>query len=81
MRWLLAGFGAAVVVLAGCQEKLTAPADCPALCPGGQPVVYDEVFTPIPGADSSFRGYVEPHQAAALLSSDGLLGYEERALV
>src|SRR5688572_31544083 len=27
----------AAVVLAGCQEKLTSPADCPALCPGGQP--------------------------------------------
>ena len=72
---------ALAAVLSGCQEKLTAPADCPALCPGGQPVVYEEVFTPILGADSSFRGYVQPYQAAGLLASNGLLGFEERALI
>ena len=81
MRWPIFGLLAFMAVLSGCQEKLTAPADCPALCPGGQPVVYEDVFTPIPGADSSFRGYVQPHQAAALLASNGLLGFEERALI
>lgn len=77
------GVGAllAALVLSGCQEKLTAPADCPALCPGGQPQVYDEVFTAIEGADSSFAGYLQPHQAPALLVSNGLQGFEERALV
>ncbi len=76
VRWLLAA-----VVLSGCQEKLTAPADCPALCPGGQPQVYDEVFTAVAGADSSFIGYVQAHQAGGLLVSNGLQGSEERALV
>ena len=71
----------AAVVLTGCQEKLTAPADCPALCPGGQPQVYDEVFTAIAGADSSYTGYVQPHQAASLLVSNGLQGFEELSLV
>ncbi|MEP7226662.1 MAG: hypothetical protein ABI785_04830 [Gemmatimonadales bacterium] len=71
----------AVVTLAACQEKLTAPADCPALCPGGQPQVFDEVFTAISGADSSFVGYVQPHEAASLLVSNGLQGFEERGLV
>ena len=71
----------AVITIAGCQEKLTAPADCPALCPGGQPQVFDEVFTAVSGADSSFVGYVQPHQAAALLASNGLEGFEERGLV
>ena len=72
----------AAVVLSGCQEKLTAPADCPALCPGGQPQVYDEVFTAVSGADSSYIGYVQTHQAASLLVSNGLLqGFEERALI
>ena len=77
------GIGAllAVITIAGCQEKLTAPADCPALCPGGQPQVFDEVFTAVSGADSSFVGYVQPHQAAALLVSNGLEGFEERGLV
>jgi hypothetical protein len=81
VRWGLAGLVAIVVVASGCQEKLTAPADCPALCPGGQPVLYDEVFTPIEGADSSFRGYILPEVAPALLVSNGLQGFEERALV
>jgi hypothetical protein len=71
----------AALALAGCQEKLTAPADCPALCPGGQPQIFDEVFTAIPGADSSYPGYVQPHQARSLLVSNGLEGFEERALV
>ncbi len=71
----------AALALAGCQEKLTAPADCPALCPGGQPQVFDEVFTAIPGADSSFSGYVQPHQSRSLLVSNGLEGFEERTLV
>jgi hypothetical protein len=71
----------AVLALAGCQEKLTAPADCPALCPGGQPQVFEEVFTAVAGADSSYTGYVQPHQARSLLVSNGLAGFEERALV
>jgi hypothetical protein len=72
---------AAGVVLAGCQEKLTSPGDCPALCPGGEPQVFDEVLSPIVGADSSFRGYIQPYAARALLVSNGLLGFEERAVV
>jgi hypothetical protein len=72
---------AALGLLWGCQEKLTSPVDCPALCPGGTPQVIDEVITPIMGADSSFRGYVQPVAAAALLLSNGLRGYEERAIM
>ena len=80
MKWAFGGL-LAVLTIAGCQEKLTAPADCPALCPGGQPQIFDEVFTAIDGADSSFVGYVQPHQASALLVSNGLEGFEERGLV
>lgn len=80
MKWGIGGL-LAVITIAGCQEKLTAPADCPALCPGGQPQVFDEVFTAVSGADSSFVGYVQPHQAVALLVSNGLQGFEERGLV
>jgi hypothetical protein len=71
----------AALVLAGCQEKLTAPADCPTLCPGGQPQIFDEVFTAVAGADSSYSGYVQPYQARSLLVSNGLEGFEERALI
>jgi hypothetical protein len=71
----------ATLVLVGCQERLTSPADCPALCPGGSPKVVDEILYPISGADSSFRGYVQPFSSAALLVSNGLQGFEERALI
>ena len=81
MKWSLLGLVTVVVALVGCQEKLTAPADCPGLCPGGQPELFDEVFSPIVGADSSFRGYVQPHAALALLVSNGLQGFEELTLL
>jgi hypothetical protein len=71
----------AALALVGCQEKLTSPADCPALCPGGRPEVFEEVFTATLGADSSYSGYVQRHQARSLLVSNGLQGFEERALV
>jgi hypothetical protein len=71
----------AALALAGCQEKLTSPADCPTLCPGGQPQIFDEVFTATPGADSSYSGYIQPYRARSLLVSNGLQGFEERALI
>jgi hypothetical protein len=72
---------AALLLLAGCQERLTSPGDCPALCPGGQAQVFDEVISPTTGADSSFTGYVKPPAAQALLVSNGLRGFEERAVL
>lgn len=80
MKWVLR-FLAAAVLLAGCQERLTAPADCPALCPGGSTQVIDEVVEAIPLADSSFHGYVQPQAAPALLVSNGLRGYEQRGVL
>ena len=79
MRFIVLGLVALLV--SGCQEKLTAPADCPALCPGGQPQVFEEVFTAVEGGDSSFAGYVAPHQAPALLVSNGLQGFLELGLI
>ncbi|HWN19296.1 MAG TPA: hypothetical protein VNO19_10320 [Gemmatimonadales bacterium] len=80
MKWWIGGL-LAVITIAGCQEELTAPADCPALCPGGQPEVFDEVFPAVTGADSSYVGYVQPYQAPAMLVSNGLQGFEDRGLV
>lgn len=80
MRRYLPGVLAAAVLL-GCQEDLTSPAACPAMCPGGTPQIIDEIINPIPNSDSSFQGYVQPPAAAALLVSNGLLGYEERAVM
>jgi hypothetical protein len=71
----------ALLLLSACRERLTSPADCPALCPGGQPQMLEEVINPIPGADSSFRGYVQSVAAAALPVSNGLRGFEEQAIM
>jgi hypothetical protein len=71
----------AALPLAGCRERLTAPSDCPALCPGGSSQVFDEVISPIAGSDSSFRGYIHPASALGLLASNGLDGYETRAIM
>lgn len=66
--------------LAGCQEQLTAPAECPELCPGGQSRVFDIVITPLAGTDSSYVGYVARNAAGALLVSNGLPASEDRAV-
>ena len=74
-------------VIAACQEQLTAPADCPALCPGGTPEVFD---TDHPGGRrcvtaASRRvdpggGYVDRGRGAALLVSNGFAASEDRAV-
>jgi hypothetical protein len=42
LLWLAAAVGLAVT--GACQERLTEPAECPALCPGGTPQVFDTVL-------------------------------------
>ena len=79
LGWLTA-VAALAVVSVGCQERLTAPADCPALCPGGQARVFDTVLTPIPNSDTSYTGYVARASAKALLVSNGLPASEDRAV-
>lgn len=78
-RWFLAL--STGLLVAACEEKLAAPGECPALCPGGEPQVFDEVISPIIRSDSSFRGYLNPSAAAALLVSNGLEGFERRAIM
>jgi hypothetical protein len=79
-----AGWIAAWVILAaaitGCQERLTAPAECPELCPGGESRVFDTVITPLANSDSSYVGYVARTSAGALLVSNGLSASQERAV-
>jgi hypothetical protein len=76
---------AAFVLLAaantGCQERLTAPAECPELCPGGESRVFDTVITPLANSDTSYVGYVARSSAGALLVSNGLPASEDRAVV
>lgn len=74
--------GAAITALLSlaCNENLTAPADCPTLCPG-QATTFDTVLTPLPGVDSSFAGYVARGAASSLLVSNGLPAGDARAVV
>ena len=71
---------ALVAVIAGCQERLTAPADCPELCPGGNQSVFDTVLPPRDNLDSSIAGYVARGQGLALLVSSGFAASEDRAV-
>jgi hypothetical protein len=90
-RW--AGWCAAVAIGVGivtaCQERLTSPAECPELCPGGSPQVFDTVVPAVAGRDSSFPspadfanggGYVNRGRGTALLLSSGFVGSEDRAV-
>jgi hypothetical protein len=75
-----AGLVLLAAVITGCQEKLTSPADCPALCPGGTAEVFDTVIAAEPSRDSSFAGYVDRGSGTALLVSNGFAVSEDRAL-
>jgi hypothetical protein len=86
-RWLAAVVGLAAVGTA-CQEKLTAPAECPQLCPGGSAQAFDTVIPATANRDSSFPnavdfasgGYVGRGRGVALLVSNGYAASEDRAI-
>src|SRR5580765_2340652 len=80
LKKLLLGWVIAALVVAACQEQLTAPADCPALCPGGY-IIRDTVLDPIPDADSSYEGYVLPGQGTTIRVSNGLPASEDRGVI
>jgi hypothetical protein len=67
----LAAAAAAALVLAACQERLTAPAECPSLCPGGSLDVRDTLVLPMAGRDSTFPpepelGYADRELASSI---------------
>jgi hypothetical protein len=67
--------GAAVLIavsLAACGEKLTAPGDCPGLCPSDNLVVVDTVIEA--RLDSTYTGFVEAGEGQRLLLSTGAAG-------
>ncbi|MBA3259881.1 MAG: hypothetical protein H0T68_10525 [Gemmatimonadales bacterium] len=76
----LVGFLLLAAVMLGCQEDLTAPADCPELCPSGNAEVFDVILNPLPGSDSSYFPYVGPGAGPALLVSNGLPAAEARTV-
>jgi hypothetical protein len=85
-RWV-AGVVGLIGVMTACQERLTSPADCPALCPGGSVQVFDTLVTAVALRDSSFpahkdsaNGYIARGQGPALLVSNGYAASEDRAV-
>jgi hypothetical protein len=80
LGWL-AAFVSLAAAITGCQERLTAPAECPELCPGGQTRVFDTVISPLANSDTSYVGYVARTSAGALLVSNGLPASEDRAVI
>jgi hypothetical protein len=68
----------ALAAALACQEKLTTPVDCPALCPGESLTIRDTVLLPLPGLDSSYADYVSVNSVPALLVSDRLAAGEAR---
>lgn len=75
------GLVGVAVLVGACRDELTAPGDCPALCPGGQPEVRDTVLIADLGADSAFAGYVKPGLGASLRVSNNLPASDDRALI
>ena len=59
----------AVLLVAACVERLTAPGQCPDYCPSGQITVVDTLLTTSINRDSSYRGYVLAHQAPLMLAA------------
>lgn len=72
---------AALLVLAGCVEKLATPGDCPDLCPGSQLIVRDTTIAVAPASDTSFFGYLPRAGRTSLLVSNGLPLAEVRSFV
>jgi hypothetical protein len=77
----LAAFVSLAAAITACQERLTAPAECPELCPGGETRVFDTVIAPLTNSDTSYIGYIARTSAGALLVSNGLPASEDRAVI
>lgn len=79
-RWAtgLAAGALLAIGLGGCQEELTAPADCPELCPSGSAEVQELLLSPLLGSDSSHSPYLNPGNGVTLLVSNGLPAAEAR---
>lgn len=75
----LARLAIVMLSVAACQERLAAPADCPALCPGGYEI-RDTVLDPLPAQDSSYEGYVLAGQGSSLRVSYQFPAGEDRVV-
>lgn len=67
--WRSLGAAATVVAVLACSEQLSAPGQCPELCPGEDIQVVDTVLTGIVASDTSQRGFLDPRNTPILVVS------------
>lgn len=78
MKRLLCALSASLV-LSACTEKLTAPGECPGLCPSDNLEVRDTVI--MATRDSGYAGFVPPGGGPRLLAANGYAGLDLIPLV
>lgn len=66
------GLGVLAAGMLACQEDLTAPAECPGLCPSDHVAVADTVLEAV--LDSTYTGFVQAGEGARILLANGLGG-------
>jgi hypothetical protein len=67
----LAWLGATLALGAwACVEKIAAPGECPAFCPGGSIQTVDTILRMHLARDSAYRGYAFAHRAGAMVVAD-----------
>ena len=54
------------LMLFACGESITAPGSCPDFCPTAEIRLIDTLLTGVIERDTTFTGYVQPHQATSM---------------
>jgi hypothetical protein len=67
-----ASLAALALGIASCQEDLTAPGDCPGLCPSDNLVVADTVLDAV--LDTTYTGFVQAGEGSSILIANGGAG-------
>ncbi len=65
--WRSARAALAVGLLVACTDRITAPAECPELCPGQDIELVDTVLTGIVASDASFRPFRVPSEVPVMV--------------
>jgi hypothetical protein len=66
----LAAAAAACLAALACRENISAPGQCPALCPSSQVQVSNDTLFGVDTSDVAVRGFVTPAEGTILVASD-----------